>query len=40
MTFGLKCLLREVEQDNEEAVIGAQLRFGTANCHARGAGGV
>jgi hypothetical protein len=28
MTFGLKCLLRGVERDNEEAVIGTQLRFG------------
>jgi hypothetical protein len=28
MTFGLKCLLRGVERDNEEAIIGTQLRFG------------
>jgi hypothetical protein len=25
MTFGLKCLLRGVGRDNEEAVIGTQL---------------
>jgi hypothetical protein len=34
MTFGLKCLLRGVERDNEEAVIGTQLRLGTSDCHA------
>jgi hypothetical protein len=28
MTFGLKNLTRGVERDNEEAVIGTQLRFG------------
>jgi hypothetical protein len=28
MTFGMKNLTREVERDNEEAVIGTQLRFG------------
>jgi hypothetical protein len=35
MTFGLKCLLRGFERDNEEAAIGTQLRFGTSDCHAR-----
>jgi hypothetical protein len=28
MAFGLKCLLRGVERDNEETVIGTQLWFG------------
>jgi hypothetical protein len=28
MDFGLKCLLRGVGRDNEEAVICTQLRFG------------
>ena len=28
LTFGLKCLIRGVGRDNEEAVIGTQLRFG------------
>jgi hypothetical protein len=27
-TFGLKCVTRGVGRDNEEAVIGTQLRFG------------
>jgi hypothetical protein len=32
MTFGLKCVPRGVGRDNEEAVIGTQLRFGTSGC--------
>jgi hypothetical protein len=35
LTFGLKCLIRGVGRDNEEAVIGTQLWFGTSDCHAR-----
>jgi hypothetical protein len=35
MTSGLKSGLREVERDNEEAIIGTQLWLGTSDCHAR-----
>jgi hypothetical protein len=35
MTFRLKCLLRGGERDNEEAIIGTQLRFGTMTAAPR-----
>jgi hypothetical protein len=39
MTFGLKNLTRGVERDNEEAVIGTQLRLGDKRLPRTPAGG-
>jgi hypothetical protein len=35
MTLGMKCATRVGERDNEEAVIGTQLRLGDKHCRAR-----